>query len=59
MPKKKTKRKIKNQNETSLKKIIYVILTIFLGKLLGLVAFELISISIVSSLEKKRIAGRI
>ncbi len=36
----------------SLKKIVYIMLTIFLGKLLGFIAFELISMNVVGMLEK-------
>jgi len=45
MPKKKIKK-------TNYKKTIYVILTIFLGKLLGLIAFELLSLDFIKASAK-------
>ncbi len=42
----------KQIDKLSLKKIVYVLLTIFLGELLGFIAFGLISINFVSMLEK-------
>lgn len=46
MPKKKT-------NEWSLKKIIYVFLAAVLGKFLGFLAFELLTLKFVGILEKR------
>ena len=46
MPKKKS-------DQLSLKKIIYVILTIILGKLLGFLAYELISIKFIKILVRR------
>ena len=56
MTKKKTNKKnvssLKQAENMSLKKIVYIMLTIFLGKLLGFIAFELISMNVVGMLEK-------
>lgn len=46
MPKKKS-------DEWNLKKIIYIFLTITLGKLLGFLAFELLTLKFVGMLEKR------
>lgn len=48
MPKKKS-------DEWSLKKVIYVILAIILGKLLGLVAYGLLSIKFIAMLTRRRL----
>ena len=49
---KKKKTVNKTASKLSAKKIVYVALTIFLGELLGLIAFEVISINFVSLLER-------
>jgi len=56
MQKKKTNKKSKvlnkKENKLSSKKIIYVILTILLGKMLAFIAFEIISLIFVKTLQK-------
>jgi hypothetical protein len=49
---KKSKALNKKERKISPKKIIYVLLTIFLGKLLGLIAFEIISLVFVKASQR-------
>jgi len=55
MKKKKINKINKETNRLSFKKIVYIVLTIFLGKLLGLIAFALVSINLVAFLEKNNL----
>ena len=43
----------KKSNKWSLKKVIYVLLAIILGKLLGFLAFELLTMKLAGMLEKR------